>query len=185
MSLRRRALLLSCCALVALPAAGCGNKHARTTFGETEGSYLDVGQLKYQVQISRVLNRFDNEDKAYLQGLAPADARLATDEAWFAVFVRVENPNTPSVPAVNDFEMHDTQGNVYTPLPVAPSNVFAYRGGPVPGHGQLPMYDTPAFDNPSIRGLMLLFKVKQHSLDLRPLEFVIKGPNEASVDLDV
>lgn len=189
MSLRRRAALLACCALAAAPLAGCGVKTARTTKGETEGSYLDVENLKYQVQVSRVLNPFDNEDRAYLQGLAPSVAHLANDEAWFAIFLRVENGHTPAYEAANDFEMRDTQNDVYTPVTLPKANQFAYRGGLVPGHGQLPEFDTPAYDNPSIRGQMLLFKVKETSLDNRPLELVIRSPHvpqtEATVDLDV
>ena len=42
---------------------------------ETEGIYLDVGDLKYQVQISRELNPADIEDRDYLKGLPAGDAQ--------------------------------------------------------------------------------------------------------------
>src|SRR4051794_25662855 len=176
MALRRRAALLACCTLVAASLTGCGTKTAITTFGDTEGSMLNVGPLLYQVQISRELNQYDNEDRAYLKGL-PADQRnLGKGQSWFAVFMRVQNLHEARLPAATQFQMRDTQENIYTPIPIAPTNVFAYRGGIVPGHGQLPQFDTPADNNPSIRGLMLLFKISQLSYDNRPLKLIIKAP---------
>ena len=184
----RRAVLLACCALAAVPLAGCGDKTARTTFGEDEGAMLNVGPLLYQVQISRELNPYDNEDKAYLQGLPAGQQGLKPGQAWFAVFLRVQNLHENKLPAATEFQMRDTQDNVYTPIPLAPTNVFAYRGGLVPGHGQLPQFDTPADNIMSVRGLLLLFKIQELTFDNRPLELIIKAPNsgqEASVDLDV
>jgi hypothetical protein len=187
MKLPRRAVLLACCAVAAAPLAGCGDKTARTTFGDTEGSVLNVGPLLYQVQISRELNPFDNEDRAYLQGLPSGQAGLGKGQSWFAVFMRVQNEHHANLPAATQFQLRDTQNNIYTPIPMPATNQFAYRGGIVPGHGQLPQFDTPADNNPSVRGLMLLFKLNQVSYDNRPLELIIQGQNgqEALVDLDV
>jgi hypothetical protein len=187
MKLRRRSALLACCALVAIPLAGCGDKTARTTFGDTEGSVLNVGPLLYQVMISRELNPYDNEDKAYLQGVPGGRTNLGKGQSWFAVFVRVDNEHEANLPAATQFQLRDTQNNIYTPVVMPPGNQWAYRGGIVPGHGYLPEYDTPADNNTSIRGLMLLFKLGQVSYDDRPLELIIQGQNgqEASVDLDV
>ena len=47
----------------ALALAGCGDKLETRTVGETEGLYIDVGDLKYQVQISRIINPYDVEDR--------------------------------------------------------------------------------------------------------------------------
>ena len=51
---------------------------AETLHGATEGTYLDLGGLKYQVQISRLLNPSSIEDRAYLVGLntGRGDARV-------------------------------------------------------------------------------------------------------------
>ena len=43
--------------------------------------YLDVGDLKYQVQVSRQLNPSDTEDKAYLAGLTAQQAKLAPTQS--------------------------------------------------------------------------------------------------------
>jgi len=187
MKLRRRAALLACCALVAIPLAGCGDKTSRVTFGDTEGSVLNVGPLLYQVQLSRELNPYDNEDQAYLQGAPGGAKNLGKGQSWFAVFLRVQNIHEHNLPAATEFQLRDTENNVYSPIVMPPTNQWAYRGGIVPGNGQLPEYNTPADNNPSIRGLMLLFKLDQVSYDNRPLELIIRGQNgqEASVDLDV
>ena len=86
----RRLVTLLLVAVAALVVGACGNKESETLHGDTEGIYIDVGGLKYQVQISRVLNPTDREDRDYLVDL-PAGEQLAADENWFAVFMRVEN----------------------------------------------------------------------------------------------
>jgi hypothetical protein len=185
----RRLLPLLAVALLALPLAACGNKMQTHTQGETEGSYLDVGDLTYQVQISRVLNPNDNEDRGYLVDVPASERDLAPDEAWFAVFVLVQNQEKRSSPAANAFEIVDTQENVYRPLTLGPDNVFAYRGGSVPAGSTLPEPDTAARNNPSVQGALLLFKVKNFSFDNRPLELSIAQPGaqpeRATVNLDV
>lgn len=188
MSLRRLLLALTV-ALVAVPLAACGNKHETITFGETEGAYLDVGDLTYQVQISRILNPNDNEDQSYLVDLPAEEAELDDNEAWFAVFLLVQNLGEEPSEAAVDFEIHDTQENVFTPITIGPDNVFAYRGGTVEPGATLPEDDTAARNNPSVNGALLLFKMENDTFANRPLELLIKqegsDPAEAGVDLDV
>jgi hypothetical protein len=181
----RLATLVAVLAL-SMGAAGCGNKKSVQHFGDTEGTYLDVGNLKYQVQISRQLNPADNEDRAYLQGLSPAERVLHPDEAWFAIFVLVQNNHGNALPATDTFVVSDAEENKYTPVPLDQTNQYAYRGGKIPGHGQLPRLDTPAQINYSIGGQLLLFKVKYRSFDNRPMELTIsQGAETARIDLDV
>jgi hypothetical protein len=189
MSLRRLLPLLAI-ALLALPLAACGNKEETITHGETEGAYLDVGGLTYQVQISRVLNPNDTEDKSYLVDVPEAERDLAPDEAWFGVFMLAQNLEEKPFDAATDFQIVDTQENVYTPLPLGEDNVFAYRGGTVQPGDTLPLQNTAARSNPSVQGALVLFKVKQDSFANRPLELSIHSPDEiepaeATVDLDV
>ena len=77
--LRQVVLLAADIALVAALGA-CGAKEDEITHGETEGAYLDLGELKYQVQISRQLNPADREDEAYLLGLPAEERELAPNE---------------------------------------------------------------------------------------------------------
>ena len=175
-------------ALCAVAAAGCGNKLETVTQGETEGIYLDVGDLKYQIQISRYINAADVEDRAYLKGLPASTAQPAGDETWFGVFMRVQNETEETLPPASRFEIHDTQENVYRPIPLDTNvNVFAYKADPIPPKSLIPAPDSAAAEG-VIQGSLLLFKVKNESLQNRPLEFVIKaggGGGEATVDLDV
>ena len=183
----RRLLVISAVISCALLASGCGNKEEVVTSAHTEGIYLDIDHLKYQVQISRYLNPSDVEDKSYLTGLPQSTAQPGGDETWFGVFMRVQNttddPHTPS----SDFTIVDTQENVYRPVPLDTKiNPFAYKADPIAGGGLLPEPDSAASEN-TIQGSLLLFKVKTDSLQNRPLELRFTGSDgtEGVVDLDV
>ena len=177
------AALLAC----ALLGAGCGNKQEVVTQGATEGIYLDVDELKYQIQISRYLNASDVEDRWYLAGLPSGTQQPSGDETWFGVFLRVSNATPRTITPANDFEIVDTQDNVYRPVPLDTKiNPFAYRPDPIPSKSLIPQPDSPASTG-TIQGSLLLFKVKTASLQNRPLEFRLRGANgtTAVVDLDV
>lgn len=176
--------------LVALGLAGCGNKPETRTIGETEGIYVDVGDLVYQVQISRILNPNDSEDRAYLRGLPPGE-RLGPGETWFAVFMRVSNEKEETIKPASSFRIVDTQENEYEPVELDPeANPFAYQPSPLRGGAVYPDSESAAFAN-SIQGSLVLFKVQFRSLQNRPLELLIDGPlppplrESAIVDLDV
>jgi hypothetical protein len=186
----RRVLSLLALALLALPLAACGNKQPIHTFGETEGAYLDVGSLSYQVQISRQLNPADSEDQGYLVDLPASEQTLAPDESWFAVFVTTWNEGEKAAAAASEFEIIDTTHAVYHPVQLGPDNVFAFRPGVVEPGKQIPVLDSAAANNPSVNGGLLLFKLKLDAYNNRPLELAIHAPTggepeEASVDLDV
>ena len=185
--MRRLLTSLATLALV-LGLAGCGNKEAETLHGTTEGAYLDLGGMKYQVQISRQLNPASIEDRYYLIGLSAADRRLPAGQEWFAVFMRVENDGDKAERAATDYLITDTQGNRYRPLSFAPVNVFAYRGGVLKPTDILPAPDSPAGQG-SIQGALLLFKIPTRNLENRPLELAIRSNDApgvtATVDLDV
>jgi hypothetical protein len=183
----RRLLVIPAAILCALLLAGCGNKEDVVTSADTEGIYLDVDHLKYQVQISRYLNPSDIEDKSYLIGLPQSTAQPGGDETWFAVFMRVQNTTDDSQTPANDFKIVDTQDIEYRPIPLdSKINPYAYTSAPIPGEGLLPVPDSAAAEN-TIQGSLLLFKVKTDSLQNRPLELRFSGSEgtEAVVDLDV
>src|SRR5262245_47363260 len=122
----RRLSLIVCFA--ALFVAGCGTPdYIREA--ETEGVYVDVGTLTYQVQISRFLNPGNLDDQEYLEGLGADNIQLPGSEIWFGVFMRVKNySDVPSVPST-DFTITDTQGNKFRPTPLPDANPFAYHPG--------------------------------------------------------
>src|SRR4051812_28526616 len=174
--------------LLALLAAlaGCGNKLETRTLGQTEGLYLDVGDLKYQVQMSRILNPADVEDSAYLQGLTGAPA-LSGNEAWFGVWMRVENTNSDkTLPTARDFSITDTQGHEFKPVPL--KNPFAFAPSTLGPKSVTPKANSVAGQGVQ-QGSLILFKVTTDALANRPLQLHIQSPSNADeqaiVDLDV
>jgi hypothetical protein len=175
---------------LALGVSACGNKKAVVTHAETEGIYLDLGPVTYQVQISRQLNPAAvPEDRTFVSGVAGGNADLGPDEAWFAVFVRAENTSHQPQPAAKRFEIKDADGDVFEPVAIGPSNPFRYAAGTLKDRGILPSPNSVAGQT-SINGLELLFKVKPSALEQsRPLRLEIHSPTNprlvADVDLDV
>jgi hypothetical protein len=174
--------------------SACGDSHTKVTTGTYAGEsganapYLDVGPLKYEVQLSRELNPANGEDAAYLGGLSVGERRLEPGQEWFAVFLQVYNTGSQEAPASTNVTIYDTQGNVYAPLVPDQTNSYAYRGGNVPAKGQLPEPDETTAFGPT-QGALLLFKIHTVSLDNRPLEVKITSPADlaesAQAELDV
>jgi hypothetical protein len=184
----RRPLALLSTLLAALALSACGHKEEEVLHGANEGSYLDLSEMKYQVQISRVLNPLSVEDRAYLVGVDPAERNLEAGEQWFAVFMRVQNESGESKPAAREYTITDTQETEFRPVPLADENVFAYRPVNVPPHQVLPLPDSPPAEG-TVQGSLLLFKIPNSNLENRPLELSIQNPDDAeqtaTVDLDI
>jgi hypothetical protein len=184
-----RRLVVLAVALLALACAGCEDSESQKTSAETEGLYLDINGLKYQIQMSRYMNVNDVEDSEYLTGLPESTGQPSADETWFGVWVRVQNVSEEPRPAATTWEIHDTQEKVYRPIPLdTNANVFAFEPGiEVPGNTILPLSSSAAGQGP-IQGSLLLFKLKTDSLQNRPLElrFSNGGSSQTGTyDLDV
>ncbi|HVW17670.1 MAG TPA: hypothetical protein VHB30_05430 [Solirubrobacteraceae bacterium] len=183
----RRLLALAAVAALVPVLSACGNKEAHTKIADTEGIYVDVGGLNYQVQISRQLNPTIPEDKTFLSGVA--DPQIDADQEWFAVFIRVQNDFKKAARSATRYEIVDTQGDAYRPVAIDDRvNPFGYRAGTVTPGEVVPGPDTvPA--QTSIGGLELLFKIPRASTDNRPLVLEIRSPTNprdvGEVDLDV
>jgi hypothetical protein len=179
----RRSLLVLIAA-AGLAAAGCGSSDTRTV-AETEGLYVDVGPLTYQVQISRYLNPGDTEDKAYLAGL-PAGTTAGNGDVWFGVFMRIKNYSDKTQTPASDFTIEDTEGNKFEPTGLdSKENAYAYQPTPIGPSQWLPNPQTTAGINP-IAGELILFRLKTDDLQNRPLELHIdQGGQEAIVSLDL
>ena len=184
-----------CAVLAALLVSGglsaCG-KHQSTgpiRIAETEGIYLDVNELKYQVQVSRQLNPADVQDKPYLVGIPEEERELTPGEVWFAVGLRVQNETSEPLRPSEEIEIEDTVGEIFHPVELSEENVYAYSAhDEIPARETYPVLDSPGFDTPS-RGALLLFKLTLTALNNRPLELTINGrmfPQQTGiVDLDV
>jgi hypothetical protein len=182
-----RFALLCLASVAALAASGCGNKEEFTTVGHTEGIYVTVDDMKYQIQISRILNPASPEDQGYLRGV-PETETLADDEIWYGIFMRVENDTDEPHEMADEFAIHDTEGTEFEPIDVDPElNVFTYQADELGARTLYPVLNSPASDN-TIRGGLILFKVNASSLGNRPLEFEIASPSggeSAIIDIDV
>ncbi len=182
-----RFALLCLASVAALATAGCGNKEEIVTVGHTEGIYVTVDELKYQIQISRILEPSSREDEAYLRGVSETET-LAEDEVWYAIFLRVENDSDEPHEMASEFVIHDTDGDTFEPVEIDPeTNTFVYEPQELQPGKVFPLLNSPAADN-TIRGGLLLFKIPAGSLGNRPLEFEIEsstGGENAIIDIDV
>jgi hypothetical protein len=188
----RRPLAVLAALLASATLAACGkhlDEDARVVRAETEGIYLPVGELKYQVQGSRQLNPHDVQDRALLAGIPAEERELGDDEVWFGVFMRVENETHEALPPARKIKIVDTQDDEFEPIHLDDTNPFAYHSTePVPPESVLPAPDSPAYDTP-VRGELILFKLTLEALANRPLELEIESrtlpPQTGIIDLDV
>ncbi len=181
-------LLVSAVAGAGLLASGCGQIEDVRTVGETEGLYIDINKLRYQVQISRVLNPNDPDDRDYLAGV-PESEQPESGETFFGVFLRVQNTTAEaSAETADEFEIVDTDEESYEPIPLPEENIWAYRPTTLGPGDLLPSPNSAQFSG-TTRGALLLFRLGVDTLQNRPLEFEIHSPENPEevgiIDLDV
>jgi hypothetical protein len=174
-----------------LALAACGTSETEPTkHGADEGSYIQAGPLVYQVEMSRELNASNVEDAQYLAGLPAGTPRLAGDEEWFGVWLRVQNATSQEHLTASQFRIIDTTGASYTPIPLSAGNVLSYQPSVVQSEGGQPVYPDPnsAAGSGPINGAMLLFKLNTSVYANRPLNLEITPPDggaPSSVVLDL
>jgi hypothetical protein len=177
----RRASIVGCATLLALVLAACGNKSAHPTVADANnnGAYLYAGQVTYQLQISRELNPFNVEDHSYLAGVSSPPLR--PDEEWYAVFLWAKNQTGSPQTTTDSFDIVDTQGNVYYPVPInAQRNPYAWTPQLLQPLGTQPTAGSTAYFGP-IGGQLVLFKINISAYANRPLTLQIRAPGEARV----
>jgi hypothetical protein len=159
-------------------ATGCGEDENETDV--KEGEPVELGDLRYNVQITRFLNPDDAEDVAYLQG----EPEPPPHKLYLAVFMTVENEGDGTLDVSGDFKVVDTRDNTYTPVPS--DSPYALEPDQSVGPGEdLPAPDTPAASGP-IKGAMVLFLVDEAVTENRPLELEIPSSSgEGRVELDI
>jgi hypothetical protein len=188
--LPRKSLLPLAATLAATALAASGGAHQPTLHADSEGQNVQAGPLLYQVLISRELNPSSVEDRQYLAGLPHGTPRPTGSEEWFGVWLRVQNATGRSEAAASGFKIVDTLGNVYTPIPLATTNAFAYQPRFVQGTNGQPLSPDPesAAGSGVINGSMLLFKLDTSVYANRPIELEIEPPGggePSSVVLDL
>ena len=176
------AALAAAMAAIALGLAFAGCNTAPENANQVvEGQAIKVGDLLYNVQITRILNPGDAEDKAYLVGQKPP----GPDQYYLAVFMRINNEGDTDAEVTPDFKVVDTVGNTYTPIPS--KSLFALKlGATVHGGDQLPEGESTAANGP-IEGSMVLFRITGSAIQDRPLTLEIPSSTGTTgrVELDI
>ena len=172
----------------AVAISGCGaGEHARTTDNLGPG-YVQVGQLNYQIQISRELNPYDpNEDANYLHGFTKSQLALSKTEEWFGISLQVYNWSHAAATPTDRFYITDTLGDRFTPLRNPAPNPFSYVPLSIPAGGQLPNISSNAFASWT-QGELIIFKVPYVDLPDRPFVLHVvgsAGQGQSLIELDV
>ena len=169
------AVALAAAATVLL--AACGEEEE---IHVNEGEPLELGDVSYNVAITRFLNPDDAEDAAYLEG----QPEPKPGEQYLGVFMVVDNESDQAEQLPSSFEVEDTTDATYEA--VESDNDYALPlGGEIAADTQLPEQDTPAANGP-IKGVMVLFLVPDTATENRPLEMNVSSPDgDGTVELDI
>jgi hypothetical protein len=177
--------LASALALLLTPiVAGCGATPDRNAPAGT-----DVVQdgVTYSVQYSRELNPFAPDDRALFAGAPSGKQRL--DEpgtVLVGVFLQARNDGSKVRRAVAAPRMVSAEGDVFSPLRLPAGDPFAWRGGRLAPHGELPPPVSAAAEGPD-DGAVLVYRVPNDTF-LSDGPFTLRfGANDraASVQLDM
>jgi hypothetical protein len=186
-----RLALLLCAAISIFGLSACFKKKPIHTSADTEGIYVSAAGVSYQVQLSRELNPFTNEDAGYLRGLPPLTVKPNNQEEWFAIWMRAENLGKKPVKmlGIDQYSLIDTQGNVYKPVPLTNANPLRYTPVVIPAHTTIPLAGSAAYFSPT-QGEELLFKINVNAYQNRPLTLHLLGPGSpgptlADVSIDL
>jgi hypothetical protein len=181
MTLPRPRIAVIACVVAGLVAlTGCEN--TREKDAGREGLPEEVGHVEYNVYITRELNLRDVEDSGYYKG-----PEAPPGFALYGVFLQACNPSTevkdPHWAAASNFEIEDTQGNKFRPLPLPADNVWGYRGKPLKQGACIPASGSLASSGPTA-GSLLIFKLPLQTLENRPLDLRITAPPTAAGERD-
>ena len=189
MDRRRPTFALLSCLIVAVGAlSGCAN--TRENDAGREGKPAEIGNVDYNIFITRELNLRDLEDEGYYRG-----PEAPPGYALYGVFLQACNPADSSsirqVQSSSNFTIVDTQGNRFRPIPLPATNLWAYRPRPLAGGQCIPRTGTLAASGPT-NGSLLIFKLPLATLENRPLDLIITSPPGANgpsktgrVELDI
>jgi hypothetical protein len=170
----RRVWILASVAALAVGLSACGRVNNPST-EENDGVYVTAGPITYQLQVSRALNPYATEDSQYIKGLPLADRAIQASQLWYGVFLWAKNQHKVSAAADQTFDIVDTEGHHYYPLPISPSlNGYAWQRQKLAPDSSVPVPNTQASFGPTQGGL-LLFKLNQTVYDNRPLTLEIRG----------
>jgi hypothetical protein len=149
-------------AALALGLAACGEEQETEV---VEGEPIELGDLHFNVQLTRFLNPDDREDAEYVEDLAPPPP----DTSYLGVFMEVENEGDDPIrlPSEEQMEVKDTTGEVYHPIET--ETVFGFDfGEELEAGDSIPLEDTAAASGPN-QGQVVIFLVDDVVSENRPL----------------
>ena len=165
---------------LAIPLGGCGRDEEGTPEA-VEGEPLHVGELIYNVAITRFLNPNIVEDSAYLEG-APEEPK---GMSYMGVFILIKNEGDKEVPSAGNYAVVDGSHRVYRPIEGVETPFTLDVGVSVPEEGEVPAADTVAAAGPT-QGALLLFLVDDDVSEERPLELEISTVlGKGLIELDI
>jgi hypothetical protein len=185
----RRLLLIALALLCAsFGLTACGNKEETVTRGESEAVYVTLGDVQYQVQLSRQLDPYSPGDRDLLKGVAADQRALRPNEIWFGVWVAAVNGTEDPQKLADAFRIRDTTGKEFEPIPLQADSPFAYRPVDIAADAVYPLPGSASGQSPTTGGF-LLFRMPRQTLDFRPLELELASsalPGKGStIRLDV
>jgi hypothetical protein len=170
----RQKLVLLACLLAALATLVAGCENTREHNAAREGLPEEIGHLEYNVYITRELNLHDVEDQGYYKG-PEAPPGYALYGVWLTACNNADEAGGPAWMAASRFEIEDTEGNRYKPIPLPKDNVFAYQPRPLAKDECVPKAGSLAAAGPT-NGSLLIFKLPLATLENRPLDLEIVSP---------
>ncbi len=169
--------------------AACGDHHTNFADANNNGTYVKAGPVTYQLEVSRELNPYANEDSGYVTGVAKSQATLPPDQEWYGVFLWAKNQTKQPQVTTDNFDITDTQGDVY--YPIKASNPYMWTSQMLAPGAIQPNPNTTAGFGPT-EGRLVLFKIyssgTKSAYSNRPLTLEIRGPSNkvwATVSLDL
>lgn len=184
-TLRHRVIGVAAALGVAVALGACGSTHTTSNASaDNNGVYVTLNGIEYQLQISRELNQFSNEDHGYLTGLAASPP--SPQQLWYGVFLWAINDTKQIHPTAATFDIRDTQGHVYYPVPLNPAvNGYAWTAQQLKPLNTEPAPNTTASFGPTQGGL-ILFKLNNSVYANRPLTLDIhSGSGTATISLNL
>ena len=177
---RSKGVLAVVLSLALVGMAGCGNDLSKE--GD-EGVPIQLGQLEFNVQLTRFLNPADPEDMEYLEG---QQLPTPANKSYLAVFLTIKNQSGDPVqlPTPEQMSIVDTTGAAYAALPSS-TDFSAPLGTILEGGGEIPVPGTAGASGPT-QGAIVLFLVDQGITENRPLDLEIEHEGETgTIKLDI
>ncbi len=181
-AVRARRVLTVLCVIAAVPLiSACGAHTMHNGDANNDGTYINAGNIVYQLQVSRELNQYSPEDRSYFIGLSNAAMSLTPSQLWFGVFLWAKNQTNGDRRTTDKFDIVDTLGTTYRPLKLdAAINPYAWTSQALAPGATQPDPNTTAGVGPT-GGELLLFKLSTTIYDNRPLTLQIRAPSGKKV----